>query len=242
LSRFDHAACGFLTGIFALAAPLILHAEPTTFASGGKRIRIEEFGAAKSGKQPAVIIVHGSTGLPYGDRFFAGVSETFASQGFATYLVHYFDSTGTNYASDADIRWNFATWLQTLDDATAHVSDRPGVDRRRIGFFGYSLGGYLAVARAADDPRIGAVVELAGGIDPGYARKVRRLPPLLILHGTRDQRVPPTEAEALEQLARRIGATSEKKLYDGEGHILSGGAFVDVFARGTAFFRKHLAR
>jgi len=215
LSRLDRAARIFLPAIFAMAASLTLHAEPTTFASGGKRS-----------------------------------------------LVHYFDSTvptlaentpptrngsaslriGTKYASDADIRRNFATWLQTLDDATAHVSDRPGVDSRRIGFFGYSLGGYLAVARAADDPRIGAVVELAGGIDPGYASKVRRLPPLLILHGTRDQRVAPTEAEALEQLARRIGATSEKKLFDGEGHILSGGAFVDVFARGTAFFRKHLAR
>lgn len=48
-------------------------------------------------------------------------------------------------------------WLDDLRTAVAYVRSRPDVDKERVGIYGSSLGGGLAIATAAEDPGIRAV-------------------------------------------------------------------------------------
>ena len=205
------------------------------FLSGGQRIAVEVFPAPRA-DAPCVIVLHGASGLAAGNRFLAQVAGGFASLGFHTYLVHYFERTGTTYAGDATIQASFPAWRETVRDAGAWVQrDHPDA---RVGIFGYSLGGYLAVATSAQDASVSAVVELAGGLAEGTTPA--KLPPTLVLHGDRDTRVPFAEAGRLKATLERTGSVHEMHVYQGEGHILSFPSYLDVVQRGAAFFGRHL--
>ena len=64
-----------------------------TFESGGRPIRIDCFQPAADGQCfPAVIGLHGSGG---GYATMAEPATLLAQQGFAVYVLHYFDRTAT---------------------------------------------------------------------------------------------------------------------------------------------------
>lgn len=211
-----------------------------SFTSGGRTIRVESFRPNAPGLHPAILVLHGAGGVMAGNAYVHQLATAFASAGYATFLVHYFDRTGSTWASDDAIRANFETWLGTINDAVGFVASQPGIDRRRIATLGFSLGGYLAVAHAARDPRVQAVVEISGGIDPSYAKRAERMPPTLILHGEDDRRVPVEQAREIEKLLRRLKTPCEIQLYRSEGHILSPVSAIDAFMRGMGFLKKHL--
>lgn len=211
-----------------------------TFESGGKKIGIEAFVSTSPQQGPALVVIHGAGGMEYGNGYIRQLASAFAANGISTYMIHYFDRTGHQWADDATIYENFVTWLDTLADGIKYIQSQPGVDPRRIALFGYSLGGYLAVAEGARNPIVAAVVELAGGIDPSYAERTSRMPPTLVLHGDADKRVLPDRARELEELLRKVEAPHEVQLYKGEGHVLSPVAAMDALTRGLAFLSKHL--
>lgn len=218
------------------------NAEPTRtldlFESGGKEIRLETFTDPAYRDAPSIIVLHGATGVEFANRFIANLAQSLAAQGFVVHLAHYFDRTGARYADDATIKRFSADWLQTVDDAVRFVrKKRP---RAGIGLFGYSLGGYLAAAETVMSEQVGAAVILAGGLDEGSARSVRRGAPFLILHGAADSRVPLSEARRLESALKRTGQAPEFHIYPGEGHIMSLPAYADAVQRSVQFFRAHL--
>ena len=217
-----------------------LDEERSTFSSDGHEIGIESFIPKTAGQKPALVVIHGAGGLEYGNGYIRQLASAFASSGMSTYLVHYFDRTRSHYAEDATIHRNFETWLSVIGHAVDHVESQSTTLPGRIGLFGYSLGGYLAVAQGARNPKVGAVVELAGGIDPTYAARTERMPPTLILHGEQDRRVLPARAKELEILMGKLGAPYEVKIYRGEGHVLSPMAALDALTRGHEFLNRHL--
>ncbi|PYX95965.1 MAG: dienelactone hydrolase, partial [Acidobacteria bacterium] len=91
-------------------------------------------------------------------------AELLASHGFAVYILHYFDRTGTALADKQTIFSKFPVWMKTLWDAITHVEQQPSVDPERIGLLGFSLGAYLSLSDAAIDKRIKAVVDFFGGL------------------------------------------------------------------------------
>jgi len=105
---------------------------------------------------------------------------------------------------------------------------------------GFSLGAFLALAVASVDPRVKAVVEFFGGLPEPFAKKLRRLPPTLILHGDRDQVVSVEEAEKLEKLLKEKKLPYEIKIYAGQPHGFTGDDLKDSLRRTTAFFGTHL--
>jgi carboxymethylenebutenolidase len=216
--------------------------EPTRleFESDGRTIGIEAFEQESREPQAALIVIHGAGGMNYGNGYIRQLASVFAAEGFATYLVHYFASTGHQYADDSAIYKHFETWLKTIGDAVEFVRSRPGIDPRKVAIFGYSLGGYLAIAHGAKDRDLAAVIELAGGIDPTYAAKTRKLPPTLVLHGDQDRRVLPDRARELERLLVDLNTPHEMKIYNGEGHVLSPAAALDALTRGLVFLNRFL--
>jgi uncharacterized protein len=106
-------------------------------------------------------------------------------------------------------------WRDGLSEARLgvhYLGARPEVDRDRLAIVGYSMGAFLSVVLAADEPKVRAVVLAAGGDLPAGTpfaavarmmadpvRAVRRLNgrPLLMVHGRSDRTVLPDQAERL---------------------------------------------
>jgi fermentation-respiration switch protein FrsA (DUF1100 family) len=93
-----------------------------------------------------------------------------------------------------------------------YLAARPEIDAHCLGVAGYSLGSFLAVMLAAQEPAVRAVVLAAGGdlpagtplaavaraaADPVHAVKKLRGRPLLMVHGRWDRTVKPDQAERL---------------------------------------------
>lgn len=206
------------------------------FSSGGAPIRVERFGPADRTRRPAVLLLHGADGP--GERYRAAAGQV-AAGGYAVFLVHYLDRTGERRASYGTIHQNLPAWSATVRDAVSYVAGQPGVDPGRIGLFGVSLGGGLALATAAQDGRIRAVVDYFGFV-PQSLGAGSRLPPTLVLHGEQDRIVPVANAYAIQTLLRARGVPHEVMIYPGEGHGFGAAAQADAAQRINAFFGRHL--
>jgi len=123
--------------------------------------------------------------------------------------------------------------------ALAYLGARGEVDRARLAVVGYSMGSFLGVQTAADDPNVRALVLAAGGDLPQampYARALRLLSdplravrrlngrPLLMLHGRRDTTVRPDQAQRLFDAAAE---PKELRWYEA-GHYLPPHALDDA--------------
>ena len=119
------------------------------------------------------------------------------------------------------------------------LSEQAEVDAGRLGVLGYSLGGFLALMTAADEPALRVVALAAAGDLPDevpYAklvrgvvdplRAVRRLTgrPLLLVNGRRDTTTRPAQAERLFAAA---GEPKTMLWYDG-GHWPPAAAIEDT--------------
>jgi carboxymethylenebutenolidase len=217
----------------------ISHSE-LTFQSGGKSIRVDAYlPETPDGPVPAVVALHGAAGGISGMEQYASV---LAAQGFAVYLLRYFDRTGTESADKPTILRNFPLWMKTLWDAISFVETQPQVDRERIALLGFSLGAYLSLANSAIDPRVKAVVEFFGGMPKEMNLFMRRLCPVLILHGEADQTIPVEEAYQLQKLLEKKGIPYEIKIYAGAGHGFEDETiWRDAGLRSLQFLQKYLA-
>ncbi|HMB84653.1 MAG TPA: dienelactone hydrolase family protein [Terriglobales bacterium] len=218
--------------------PTISQSELTS-QSGGKPIRLDAYlPEASDGLVPAVIALHGAGGSVSGMERYSG---TLAAQGFAVYLLHYFDRTGIASADKQTIFRNFPLWMKTLWDAISFVETQPQVDGERIALLGFSLGAYLSLSNAAIDHRVKAVVEFFGGMPKEMNLFMRRLCPVLILHGEADPTVPVDEAYQLQKLLEKKGIPYEIKIYPGAGHGFEDEIWRDAGLRSLQFLQKYLA-
>ncbi len=210
-----------------------------TFESGNKPIRLDAYLPDSGGKLPAVLAMYGSGGGV------AGMNEPaamLAAQGFAVFVLHYFDRTGTTQVADKQtIFRNFPAWGKTVWDAISHIEQHPQVDISRIGLLGFSLGAYLALSVASVDPRVKAVVEFFGGLPKEMKLFMRRLCPVLILHGEADPTVPVQEAYDLKNLLEKKGIPYEIRVYPGAGHGFENEVWRDAGLRSLQFLQKYLA-
>ena len=137
---------------------------------------------------------------------------------------------------------HFATWRRAVLDAVEHIhASQPG--RSPVGIYGYSLGGFLALFTASDNPRVGAVVEHAGGVWKDKLDRLGKLPPVLMIHGKRDGRVPFDRyaAPAVPELRKR-SANVETRFFPTEGHRFTPAAMKTVREDTAAFFARSLRR
>jgi len=109
--------------------------------------------ASASKPAPGVIVCHG---LGSKKENHLGFAEYMAEQGFAA-LAFDWRGHGESAGNLDD---------HTLDDvsaAVAYLSRRPEVDKNRLAIRGASMGAFLAILAAAQEPRLKAVVGVATG-------------------------------------------------------------------------------
>ena len=208
-----------------------------SFETGGKDIRLDCYLPEGTNKFPTVIALYGSGG----DHLsMSGPASQLAGQGFAVYVLHYFDRSGVVEIEKSALVRHFPVWMKTLWDAVSFVEQQAAVEPSRIGLIGFSLGGYLAVCGAAIDPRIKVVVEFFGGFPKEMKWFMRRLCPMLILHGESDPIIPLSEAYYLEEILQSKNIPYEMQIYPGAGHGFDGATWADAKVRSLRFLRKYL--
>ena len=163
-----------------------------------------------------------------------------AAQGFAVYVLHYFERTGTTETSRDIIFRHFPVWMKTLWDSVSFVVKQPEVNPDRIALLGFSLGAYLSLSNAAIDSRVHAVVDFFGGFPKEMKLFMRRLCPVLILHGAADATVPVEEAYHLQKILEKKGIPYEMQIYPEAGHGFTGETWRDAGLRTLAFLKKYL--
>jgi carboxymethylenebutenolidase len=209
-----------------------------TFESNGRPVQVERFEPPVAARA-AALILHGADGLAYRGPSYRELARGLADDGLLALLVHYFDSTGDGFQAFLTEPFRFMTWMQAVADGVGYARTQFGAGPA-VGLVGFSLGAYLSLAVAAQDERVGAVVDVFGGLHDLLVPGVTRLPPVLILHGDADPVVPVSEAHKLEKLLQRLGTPHEKHIYPGLGHAFYGAAAEDAFRRMAAFLTRHL--
>jgi dienelactone hydrolase len=203
---------------------------------------MDKYSMPRSGKHPSILVLHGAGGTLLDGPEMRRVARQLAEAGNTVYLVHYFNRTGTMVALDAAMQENFPAWLATVRDCI-NFAQKDGGNLSPVGIYGYSLGGFLALAAASDNPAVGAVVEHAGGIWNGEAKRIKKMPPVLVVHGEGDQRVPYEKyATPLVAVLRERGAALKVRSFAEEGHVFTAVARSKVRDAAVEFFRQHLER
>jgi uncharacterized protein len=183
---------------------------------------------------PAALLLHGFSSRK--ERMAESVGRALLAHGVASLAID-LPLHGTRDGSFENLslrnpmalvgKWRLA--VREAHAAVHHLAEHRAVDPRRIALAGYSLGAYLSVMVAGDDPLVRAVALAAGGdlpeatpfaslvraiADP--ARSARRLAgrPLFMINGRNDRTIRPEQARALFDAA---GEPKELHWYDG-GH------------------------
>lgn len=205
-------------------------------ASGGRRVPLEVFlpsAPATAPRCPAVLVLHGSFGLPpqYRDDI-VSFAQALAAHGIAAVLPHYLEATATvpGTAMLPLIAEMQPVWRGIAADTLAWMAADPRFDKAHCGLLGFSLGANLALAVAMNPPagpRPRCVVDFFGPLQ-GLPAHWARLPPVLIHHGSADTVVPAAESARLVALlaaaGRQAGSGYQLCSYPGQGHGFQGTA------------------
>ena len=96
---------------------------------------------------PLVVLVHGHGGTRQENGAFVDLAAMLAEVGIASIRM---DFPGCGDSTEAFTHNNITNMLHDLESATRFAMERPGIDARRVGMVGYSMGGRLAMLAASD--------------------------------------------------------------------------------------------
>lgn len=112
-----------------------------------------------------------------------------------------------------------------------------------LGVCGVSMGGYIAYALGAREPRVSVVVSILGSPELWWHPHSFAPRPLLAINCEFDQSVPPGPARHYAQVLRQLYAQPERVAYveyPKWGHLLSEEHFADTWARTLGWFDRWL--
>jgi carboxymethylenebutenolidase len=206
--------------------PEELTPEELSVAADEGRVTLTRYAADHVGKRAGVLVLHGSRGIERKPRAYQRYADALSAVGIDVYLVRYFTAadiqaldlkTSTGPSRELYETERYAGWTKRISSVVNAVLARPE-NSGRIGLLGFSLGGYVAAATAAHDARIAALAVLYGGMPDAMVSEVKRLPPLIELHGEADRNVPLSRGQELVKLAKAVGSEAEQVSYPGREH------------------------
>jgi dienelactone hydrolase len=206
------------------------------FSSGDGTVPAEL--CRRDGEHAAVVVLHGCGGFGTLDHKLAA---RLPSHGFATLYVDYFALTphgpkgfcgGRGRSSDP-----FPNWIQTARDAAAALRRMPGIDPKRVGAVGWSLGGAVTIAAGQARPAPFDAIVLFSSFGFG---DVGSLPPTLVLSGGSHDAVPVADAVALHQALVAAHVPTALHVYPNGTHAWPGPQFDAGLAWTLSFLKKYL--
>lgn len=212
--------------------------EGLTFESHGKPIRAIHYRPVGEGRRAAIVMMHGSAARIANRGPWHELALRFAADGYEVLTPLFTDA----YPDDG-IRP--PRMMEAWRDVGEHAIDwfiARGVDRRRTGLFGYSLGSYVAVDGALGNSRAAAAVGLAGGVDVYAPRLPRRRIPVLIIRASNDSHVLPRNTAAWVAFLREHGVNVRVEVIDGAGHLFTAPEWADIHRRSADFFGGTIGR
>jgi len=191
--------------------------ESVTFTSGDGETRVPSYLATpdRHGLHPVVLILRGVAG-PYDG--YTEIARRLAEWGYVA-LVHGWKVRGTDPTDEpvyADLQ-GAMTFLRSVDQA----------DLKKLAVFGFCRGGVHALMAARAHTEIRVVVVFHGfafrppGAQPGaepYDLAEGVNVPMLLLHGTEDERAPIADMRRMETRMRALGKVCTFTFYDGARH------------------------
>jgi carboxymethylenebutenolidase len=211
----------------------------TRYRAANRQVRLEIYRPEMDGPRPAVLLLHGASGMGDGS-FYRGAAEMFASQGYVVYLPHYLGERNRNRPRGKALISEFEQQHDIVRAALDQMSRDRAIDAKRMGVFGFSLGGFQAMGLSSRDPRIAAVVNMGGGMPGNVTPHTTRLAPTLIVHGRQDRTVPVARAHMTREVLKRLSVPHEFALFQNQGHFFRGEASRESIARSVAFFDRYL--
>ena len=229
--------------VAALAGPAFgQEAEPSyegmTFESHGKVIRAIHYRPVGEGRGSAIVMMHGSGGRIANRGPWHELAMRFARDGYQVLTPLYMDAFPDDGLRPERM---MEAWRDVGEHAIDWFIDR-GVDRRRTGMFGYSLGTYVAVDGALGNSRAAAAIGLAGGVDVYTPRVPRRRLPVLILRAENDTHVLPRNTAAWVDFLREHEIPVRVEVIAGAGHLFRPPEWAEIFARSSAFYGGNIGR
>jgi carboxymethylenebutenolidase len=228
-------------------------AENLSVAADEESVGLTRYAADQIGKRCGIVVLHGSRGIELKPRAYQRYADALTAAGIDVYLARYFTvadlpvfdpKTSTRQRREAYETERFEGWARRVSSVVTAILARPE-SSGRIGLLGFSLGGFVAAGTAARDDRIAALAVLYGGMPDAMVSSVKRLPPLLELHGDADRNVPFAKGQELVKLADAVGSAAEQVTYPGKDHGFdfsdTDPATADAIGRVTRFFQTRLA-
>jgi carboxymethylenebutenolidase len=196
---------------------LTVRLEPVTFTSGDGETSVPSYLATpdRSGPHPVVLILRGVAGP---DDGYTEIAHRLAEWGYVA-LVHGWKVRGADPTDEpvyADLQ-GAMTFLRSVGQA----------DLERLAVFGFCRGGVHAVMAARAHAAIRVIVVFHGfafrpaGAEPGaqpYDLVAGVNVPMLVLHGTEDERAPMADMQRMEARMRALGKVCAFTFYDGARH------------------------
>lgn len=215
------------------------------------------------GPFPVVVVLHGTDGFR---QRYIELAEEFAKRGFVAvagcwFGGHYFfrgrfepSGRAPHYDAIACPQGPTYKWatLAATDDVTAIIEGSrklPGIRPDRVGLFGHSRGGVVALLTASHRRNAQAVVASAAHYlkrrspdTPPIMVAERLAAPVLLLNGTADELVDIQELREYESTLRNLGKAVEIQIYEWGPHDLPFDQATQdaVFQRALTFLQKYL--
>ena len=205
-----------------------------------REVRLDVYKPSDPGPHPTILLLYGAGGLAFDGSRMRVTAQQWSSAGYNIYLVHYLDATGGFMAMPWSMRPGFDPWVETVRDAIDWIQKQPS-SSAPIGIYAYSLGAFVGLEAASDNPHVGALVDFAGGWVEGKMKPLGRMPPLLLVHGQRDHRVPYKKyVQPLFSYLDQHHIAYESRVFPSQGHKPSAAVLEAVRTEALEFFRQHL--
>jgi dipeptidyl aminopeptidase/acylaminoacyl peptidase len=259
------------------SAKLVVPEQVIFKAADGLQIHAQLFKPPNvTGRAPAIVFMHGGPSrqmlLGWHYRYYYhnsyAMNQYLASRGYLVLSVNYRSGIGYGRAfRTAQHRGaRGASEYQDIVAAGRYLRDRGDVDKKRIGLWGGSYGGYLtALGLARDSDMFAAGVDFHGVHDWSNSPAGLRVPtdtsernriaresspisavdkwksPVLLIHGDDDRNVEFSQTVNLVRRLRANGVYFEELIYPDEIHdFLRHQDWLRAYHAGAEFFDKHL--
>lgn len=186
--------------------------ETLTVQADGRALPVEIFRPQRSGRGPAVLVIHEIFGLNDDIR---RIARRFADNGYLAAAPDLMSGgwyLGCVLRAARDLRAGSGASVAVLEAAIAALEARPDVDR--VGAAGFCMGGGFALLLGTRQ-RVGAAGVFYGDVRP--ADELARACPVVGGYGGRDRLFAPQGRRLVETLTA-CGTAHDVRIYEDAGH------------------------